>query len=95
MKEFLATDQFKLYQLVWQRFMASQMEAAVFDTLSVEISALKTIRKYLFRACGSTHQIPGYLIIYEEAKDEDQKRRMRMCASRPGSRKGRRRNWSA
>ena len=73
MKAFLAPDQFKVYNLIWQRFMASQMEAAVFDTLSIEISALNTIRKYLFRASGSSIKFPGYLVIYEEAKDEDQK----------------------
>ena len=73
MKPFLAPDQYKVYNLIWQRFMASQMEAAVFDTLSIEISAQNTIRKYLFRASGSSIKFPGYLVIYEEAKDEDQK----------------------
>ena len=53
--------------------MASQMEAAVFDTLSIDISAQNTIRKYSFRASGSSIKFPGYLVIYEEAKDEDQK----------------------
>ena len=37
-KEFLNRDQFRLYQLIWQRFVASQMESAVFDTLSVEVT---------------------------------------------------------
>ncbi len=73
MKAFLAPDQYKVYNLIWQRFMASQMEAAVFDTLSIEISAQNTVRKYLFRASGSSIKFPGYLVIYEEAKDEDQK----------------------
>lgn len=69
-KEFLNRDQFRLYQLIWQRFVASQMEAAVFDTLSVEVTA-KNINEYLLRAAGSAVKFPGFLIVYEEAKDED------------------------
>lgn len=72
-KTFLSTDQFKLYQLVWQRFVASQMEAAVYDTLTVEVEGNAPVHKYLLRASGSTLKFAGYLIIYEEAKDEDQK----------------------
>ena len=73
MKAYLAPDQYKVYNLIWQRFMASQMEAAVFDTLAIDISTQNTNRKYLFRASGSSIKFPGYLVIYEEAKDEDQK----------------------
>jgi len=69
-KEFLSRDQFRLYQLIWQRFVASQMEAAVFDTLSVEVTGIKT-NEYLLRASGSTVKFPGFMIVYEEAKDED------------------------
>ena len=43
-KEFLNRDQFRLYQLIWQRFVASQMEAAVFDTLSVEVTGVANKR---------------------------------------------------
>jgi DNA topoisomerase-1 len=71
-KEFLNRDQLRLYQLVWQRFVASQMEVAVFDTLSVEVTAKSTQHEYLLRASGSTVKFPGFLIVYEEAKDEDQ-----------------------
>jgi DNA topoisomerase I len=71
-KEFLNRDQLRLYQLVWQRFVASQMEAAVFDTLSVEVTATSPEREYLLRASGSTVKFPGFLVVYEEAKDEDQ-----------------------
>lgn len=70
-KQYLSTDQFKLYQLIWQRFIASQMEAAVYDTLSVEVTAAAPQHQYLFRASGSAVKFPGYLIVYEEAKDED------------------------
>ena len=71
-KEFLNRDQFRLYQLVWQRFVASQMEVAVFDTLSVEVTAKSDQHEYLLRASGSTVKFPGFLVVYEEAKDEDQ-----------------------
>lgn len=72
-KAYLSPEQFKLYQLIWQRFVASQMEAAVFDTVSVDIEAGGDGHRYLFRASGSTLKFPGYLVVYEEARDEDQK----------------------
>jgi len=68
----LNRDQLRLYQLVWQRFVASQMEAAVFDTLSVEVTGKSSGHEYLLRASGSTVKFPGFLVVYEEAKDEDQ-----------------------
>lgn len=71
-KEFLNRDQFRLYQLIWQRFVASQMESAVFDTISVEVTGRENGQEYLLRASGSTVKFLGYLIVYEEAKDEDQ-----------------------
>ena len=71
-KEFLNRDQFRLYQLVWQRFVASQMTAAVFDTLSVDVTGKSTAHEYLLRASGSTVKFPGFMIVYEEARDEDQ-----------------------
>jgi DNA topoisomerase I len=71
-KEFLNRDQLRLYQLVWQRFVASQMEVAVFDTLSVEVTAKSAQHEYLLRASGSTVKFPGFLVVYEEAKDDDQ-----------------------
>jgi DNA topoisomerase-1 len=70
-KEYLNRDQFRLYQLVWQRFVASQMSAAVYDTLSVEIAGRGPQHTSMFRASGSAVAFPGFLIVYEEAKDED------------------------
>jgi DNA topoisomerase-1 len=70
-KEFLNRDQFRLYQLIWQRFVASQMEAAVFDTLSVEVTGKGNTNEYLLRASGSSVKFIGFLIVYEEVKDED------------------------
>ncbi len=69
----LSPEQFKLYQLIWQRFVASQMEAALYDTLSVEVTAAGKDHLYLFRASGSTLKFPGFLSVYEEALDEDLK----------------------
>jgi DNA topoisomerase I len=71
-KEYLSRDQFRLYQLIWQRFVASQMMAAVYDTLSVEVIGKSDGRQYLLRASGSTVKFIGFLVVYEEAKDEDQ-----------------------
>jgi DNA topoisomerase I len=70
-KDFLNRDQYRLYQLIWQRFVASQMTAAVFDTLSVEVTGRTSGHEYLLRASGSTVRFLGFLIVYEEAKDED------------------------
>lgn len=71
LKEYLSRDQFRLYQLIWQRFVASQMSAAIYDTLSVEVSGVSRGHEYLLRASGSTVRFLGYLVAYEEAKDED------------------------
>ena len=70
-KPYLTTDQFRLYQLIWQRFVACQMESAVYDTLSVEVEARGQSHLYLFRASGSTLKFPGFLVVYEESRDED------------------------
>jgi len=72
-KQHLTNDQFKLYQLVWQRFVASQMEAALYDTLAVEILGTRPQHQYLLRTSGSTLRFPGYLTVYEETQDEDLK----------------------
>jgi DNA topoisomerase-1 len=72
-KPFLDPAMFKLYQLIWQRFVASQMEAAVYDTLSVDVTGQGSEHKYIFRAAGSAVKFPGFLIVYEETKNEDRK----------------------
>lgn len=72
-KEFLTPEQFKLYDLIWKRFVASQMSAAIMDTTSVDILAGKQGGEmpYLFRATGSTVKFAGFTIVYTEGKDED------------------------
>ena len=75
-KKFLSADQFKLYQLVWQRFMASQMAPAVFDTTTVDFDIPSNVqpdigrRSYLFRATGSIVKFQGFLVLYREAREE-------------------------
>lgn len=66
LKGVLSRDQLRLYRLVWERFIASQMSAAVMDTLAVDVLA----QDYLFRANASTIRFPGFLAVYEEGKDE-------------------------
>ena len=70
LKPVLTRDQYRLYQLIWQRFVASQMAPAVFSTLSVEVEGSATDR-YLLRASGSVLKFAGFLKVYEEGKDED------------------------
>ncbi len=70
-KPFLEPAMFKLYQLIWQRFLASQMEAAVFDTLQVEVTGKSGGHEYLLRASHSIVKFPGFLAVYQEAKNED------------------------
>jgi len=88
-KAHLSRDQFRLYDLVWKRFIASQMEAAVFDVTSVDIGASPEWRvgdaasvtlderytrpPYQFRASGSIVKFMGFLQVYEEGKDDNAK----------------------
>ncbi|HNF93409.1 MAG TPA: type I DNA topoisomerase [Anaerolineales bacterium] len=72
-KEFLEPAMYKLYRLIWQRFVASQMEAAVYDTLQVEVTGKTNEHEYLLRASGSAIKFPGFMVVYEEAKNEDAK----------------------
>ena len=70
-KSYLEPALFKLYNLIWQRFVASQMEAAVYDTLQVEVIGKTAGHEYALRASGSTVRFLGFLAVYEEAKNED------------------------
>jgi len=72
-KPYLKPQQFKLYQLIWRRFVASQMTPAVYTTLSVVIAGTHQENEYIFRASGSELKFPGFLVLYDEAKDEDAK----------------------
>lgn len=72
-KQALSRDQFKLYQLIWERFVASQMSNAVYNTLRIEINAglAKGDMPYLLRVSGSTIKFAGFLALYEDSQDED------------------------
>ncbi|MGO9275414.1 MAG: type I DNA topoisomerase [Terriglobia bacterium] len=65
-RKFLNPDEFKLYKLIWQRFVASQMNPAVFDQTTIDINA----GDYLFRATGSVEKFNGFRAVYEEGRDE-------------------------
>ncbi|MDH5508147.1 MAG: DNA topoisomerase, partial [Anaerolineae bacterium] len=69
-KEFLTRDQFRLYQLIWRRFVASQMSPAIYDTLSVDVTAKTEGHEYILRASGSAMRFAGFQIVYEETKGE-------------------------
>ena len=66
-KESLTSDQFRLYKLIWDRFIASLMANCVHDTCQVDIRA----DKYLFKASGYTVRFEGYTVLYVEGKDEE------------------------
>ncbi len=65
-RSFLGADEFKLYKLIWQRFVASQMNPAIFDQTTIDIAA----GDYLFRATGSVEKFNGFRAVYEEGKDD-------------------------
>jgi DNA topoisomerase-1 len=73
-KPYLDPAMFKLYRLIWQRFVASQMNAAVYDTLKVEVTGTSGAHEYLLRASGSAVKFPGFLVVYEETLSEEAKR---------------------
>ena len=62
---YLEKDELKLYKLIWNRFVASQMKAAVFDETVVDIAA----GRFQLRARGSVLKFRGFLTLYEEGKD--------------------------
>lgn len=67
-KEYLSRDQFRLYKLIWERFVASQMSPAVFDTTTVDIQA----GRYIFRATGSVLKFAGFMQVYIEGRDDEE-----------------------
>jgi DNA topoisomerase-1 len=66
LKDYLSRDQFRLYKLVWERFVASQMSSAIMDTMTVDIEANHTI----FRAVGSKMKFAGFMKVYVEGNDD-------------------------
>lgn len=66
-KDSLSKEQYKLYKLIWDRFVASQMASAVYDTVSADIEA----GKYIFKASGSSVKFQGFIVLYQEGKDDE------------------------
>ncbi len=72
-KPYLSQPQYRLYRLIWERFVASQMRNAVYDTTTVDIAAGARAEgaPYLLRATGSVVRFPGFLVVYREGRDEE------------------------
>ena len=67
-KPFLSPDQFKLYQMIWQRTVACQMTPAKFDQTTVDIA----VGKGVFRVTGQVQTFAGFLSVYEESSEEEE-----------------------
>lgn len=68
-RAYLSNDQYKLYKLIWDRFIASQMASAVIDTVTIDSEAGKS----LFRSTGSVIKFAGFMSVYEETNDDEVK----------------------
>lgn len=66
-KASLSRDQFRLYKMIWERFMACQMNPAIYDTLNIDIRC----ENYLFKASGSKIKFKGYMALYQDDQDKD------------------------
>lgn len=70
-KQYLEQDQYNLYKLIWNRFIASQMVPAILDVTRVESTPLETQATYLFRSSGTVVKFPGHTIVYMEGVDKE------------------------
>ncbi len=70
-KKYLQEDEFKVYKLIWQRFVASQMNPAVFDQTTVDIDAKTGNEVFQFRVTGSVPKFDGFLKVYKESKETE------------------------
>ena len=66
-RKLISLDQYKLYKLIWERFVASQMEAAILDTVSIDVEN----NSYIFRTSGYTVKFAGYMELYNTDDDEN------------------------
>ncbi|MGA2670920.1 MAG: type I DNA topoisomerase [Dehalococcoidia bacterium] len=76
LRTFLDPTQLKLYELIWKRMVASQMSAALYDTTNVEIEASNAEKQpqgYLLKASSSMVKFPGFMVVYSESRDEDER----------------------
>ena len=67
----VTNDQYKLYKLIWERFLASQMANCLMDTMSVDIEA----KGVIFKASGYSVKFDGFTVLYEESKDEEEEKK--------------------
>ena len=67
-KTFLRKDELAVYELIWRRFVASQMAPAVFDLTTVDVAA----GDYLFRATASVMKFPGFTTVYQESTEDEE-----------------------
>lgn len=72
-KPYLNADQYRLYELIWKRFVASQMESGIDEVTTVDVHAKKNGGGYLFRSQGVVRKFDGFRVLYTEAKDDDAK----------------------
>ena len=77
-RKYLTNDQFKLYKLIWDRFVASQMESATLGTVTADFESAG----YIFRTSGYTVEFPGYMALYEETEDDSKGRSDDVCEQR-------------
>ena len=88
-KSYLSANQFKLYELIWKRMVASQMAAAIFDNTSVDIQAeCKEYRSdYLLRTSCSVNRFPGFIVLYTAEQEHDEQEAVK-SSPLPGLKKG-------
>jgi DNA topoisomerase-1 len=82
-RSILERDQYRLYELIWLRFMAGQMASAVYDTTTVDFDIDAAPRKYLFRATGSVVKFDGFTRLYQEAREDGDHRTLDELAPLP------------
>ena len=78
LKQYLSADQLKLYELIWNRMVASQMAAASIRSTQVDVAAKCPKRTMLLRASASEVVFPGFLVLYEEGRDEEEAKANRL-----------------
>jgi len=76
LKSFLSKDQLRLYRLIWERFVASQMAQAVLDTMTVDM--IVGTKNAVFRSTGSKVKFPGFMKLYVEGNDDNKKEEDRL-----------------
>ncbi|HBH80375.1 MAG TPA: DNA topoisomerase I, partial [Nitrospira sp.] len=70
-RQYLDHDQYNLYKLIWNRFIASQMVPAILDVTRIDSSPDGTTARYIFRSTGTVVKFPGHTIVYMEGVDKE------------------------